>query len=89
MTEKPRFKRAFTDEDIVDMLASVFDAEAHEIRRCYELLAEAERMAENIEHYPHCDSLFWDPRTRKPCMDEDVCVCHRRQAREFLERLSK
>lgn len=74
MTEKPRFKRRITGDDM-----KLWNEEMHpiefcidEIRRCYALLEEAERMAE-----------FY----AQPMSSGDESDCD--EARDFLEKLSK
>jgi hypothetical protein len=91
MTEKPRFKRAFSDlkleKDLknvarMDGLLSLSHTSAlNEVKRCYEIIAEAERMAEYYGAKHNYDS--GDVPGHIYVLDDAG-----RTARQFLERLS-
>lgn len=84
MTEKPRFKRKYTDEDL-DTFKPMFYANVDpwkdELKRTYKLLAEAERMAARIEEI--CDE------PQKPWVGFIIPSEIGNEVTNFLERLSK
>jgi len=91
MTEKPRFKRAFTDIEMISANVAVIE----ELKRCYEIIAEAERMAEFYRsekkwHEIIIQGDIGNAKDGDPVMvfddGEDMPW---KVARDFLERLSK
>lgn len=96
MTEKPRFKRAFTDERLdqfIDEITSMLSREgvhplivqlrkaSIELKNTYKIIAEAERMAARIEEI--CDE------PQKPWVGFIIPSEIGNEVTEFLERLSK